>query len=59
MNRKEIQAALKARGISQAELARQAGVYPATISQFLRRKFKSKRLAALLDKSLGIEGAIR
>ena len=59
MTRKEIQAALKERGISQASIAREAKVSPATFSQFLRRKFKSERLAQLLDDKLGTSGAIR
>jgi len=59
MTRKEIQAALKERGVSQAEIAREAGVYPGTVSQFLRRRFKSERLSRLLDKKLGTDGAIR
>ena len=59
MTRKEIQSALKERGISQASIAREANVSPATFSQFLRRRFKSERLARLLDEKLGVEGAIR
>jgi lambda repressor-like predicted transcriptional regulator len=59
MTRKEIQDALRERGISQASIAREAKIYPATFSQFLRRKFKSERLSRLLDKKLGVEGAIR
>lgn len=58
MTRKEIQEALKERGISQAQIAKEAKVRPATISQFIRRKFKSERLSRLLDKKLGVEGAI-
>ena len=59
MTRREIQLLLKERGISQADIAREANVSPATMSQFLRRKFKSKRLAELLDEKLGTVGAIK
>ena len=59
MTRKEIQTALKEKGLSQAQIAREADISPATFSQFLRRKFKSERLSKLLDKKLGVEGAIR
>lgn len=55
MTRKEIQALLKARGISQASIAREAGVYPATVSQFLRRKFKSAKLAKIVNRVIGAE----
>lgn len=59
MTRKELQAALKERGISQASIAREAGVTPSTVSLFLRRKFRSKRLSDLLDQKLGTTGALR
>lgn len=59
MTRREIQAKLKERGISQAQLARLGNVKPPTISQLLRRRTKSKRLAALLDTILGTTGALR
>ena len=59
MNRKELQERLRERGITQAELAKEAGVSPSTISLFLRRKFKSRRLSELLDAKLGLTGAIR
>ena len=59
MTRKEIQTALKEKGISQASIAREAGVRPATFSQFLRRKFASKKLSQILDEKLGTSGAIR
>jgi predicted transcriptional regulator len=50
---------LKERGVTQDSIAKEAQVSPATISQFIRRKFKSERLSRLLDKKLGVEGAIR
>ena len=59
MTRKELQAALKERGISQASIAREAGVSPASVSLFLRRKFRSKRLSDLLDQKLGTTGVLR
>lgn len=58
MTGKEIREALKERGITQTELAKDAGVTPASISLFLRRKFKSARLSAIVNKALGTPGAI-
>ena len=55
MTYKEIQARLKAKGITQAELARLANVTQPTISQFIRRRFKSERLAKLINTKLGCE----
>ena len=58
MTRKEIQSLLKERGISQATLARSANVKPATMSQFLRRKFKSQKLSFIVNRAIGVDGAI-
>ena len=44
MTRQEKQEALRLRGISQAEFAKQAGVKETSISLYLRRRFKSKKL---------------
>ncbi len=58
MTRKEIQSALKSKGILQRDLAKKAGVPESTISLFLRRKFKSARLSEIVNDALGQE-AIR
>jgi lambda repressor-like predicted transcriptional regulator len=59
MTRREIQTALKERGITQASIAREAGVSTGCVANFLRRKFRSARLAKLLDEKLGTVGAIK
>jgi transcriptional regulator with XRE-family HTH domain len=59
MTRKEVQALLKQKGISQISIARMANVSPQAISLFLRRRFASKKLSVLLDQILGTTGAIR
>ncbi len=59
MTGKELQELLRARGITQSALAREAGVHPSTISLFLRRKFKSRRLAELVNEKLGMTSGLR
>ena len=59
MTRKELQALLKSKGLTQASIARLANVSPQAMSLFLRRRFRSKRLSEMLDQVLGTTGAIR
>ena len=56
MTRREIQKALKSKGVSQASLARMANVSPGSISRFIRHQFKSKKLSDVLAVVLGANG---
>lgn len=44
MTRQEKQEALRARGLTQAEFARRIGVSEVSVSLFLRKRFKSKKM---------------
>lgn len=55
MTYREIQDILRKKGITQREIAKRAGVTEVSISQFLRRRFKSRKLSAVMEKVLGRE----
>ena len=58
MTCKEIQRILREKNITQKDLAKKAGVSEVSISHFLRRKFKSRKLSAVVNETIGVEGAI-
>lgn len=59
MTRREIQQALKEKGIRQADIAEALGISETAVSLFLRRKFRSQRISRKLDELLGVRKAIR
>lgn len=56
---KRIQLKLYELGITNEDIAREAGVTTACIGRLIRGRFKSARLSAIVNEKLGTAGAIR